>query len=217
VKAYVEAHRIALVRPVDAMRRAMVATVEAAAKKPVYHMSDTLDATLLLRHESAQRTVTVWLLKLFAEAMMRHEAFRTTWSDEGLRVWPDASVSLAVARGEALYMPVLRGIQNRSADAVAEALAAVKEKVRQRKLGPEDLSGSTFGLSNLGMAGIESFDAMINGDDCAIAAVGAAVDGRIRVTLTIDHRVVNGYQAAEFFRTLKTLAEDPLFFREATA
>ena len=79
---------------------------------------------------------------------------------------------------------------------------------------PQDMEGSTFGISNLGMLGVERFDAMINRDDSAIAAIGAAKENRISVTLTLDHRVVNGYQAAQFMQSLKTMALDPITYKE---
>ena len=75
------------------------------------------------------------------------------------------------------------------------------------------MQGSTFGLSNLGMTGIERFDAMINKNDSGIAAVGSEIDGKIAVTITFDHRLVNGWQGAEAMQTLKELAEDPAFFK----
>jgi pyruvate dehydrogenase E2 component (dihydrolipoamide acetyltransferase) len=76
------------------------------------------------------------------------------------------------------------------------------------------MKGSSFGISNLGMLGVERFDAMINKDDAAIVAVGAIQDGKIAVTLTADHRLINGYEAALFMRDIKKEAQDPLNFKE---
>ncbi|WP_457597540.1 dihydrolipoamide acetyltransferase family protein [Hydrogenimonas sp.] len=215
VMAYIEAHDIALPKPLSPMRKAIIATVTEAAKRPVFHIYDHLDATLALQFETKERTLTVWLLKLFAEAMRRHETMRTTLDGQGLRVWPGASISLAMAHGEALYMPVFKNLDTMSVDEIAEALAKMKEKVAAGRVEPQALQGSTFGLSNLGMTGIERFDAMINKNDCGIAAIGAAVEGRIAVTLTLDHRIVDGWQGAEFMQTLKSLATDRNFFEGA--
>jgi pyruvate dehydrogenase E2 component (dihydrolipoamide acetyltransferase) len=181
----------------------------------VFHIYDAIDAALLKKHESEDLTITVWLIKLFGEAMMRHEELRTTLSPGGLQVWPGASISVAMAHGEALYMPVFKEIQNKSVDAIAEELADLKSRVRSGRLEPGLLKGSTFGLRNLGMSGIERFDAMINGSDCGIAAIGAEREGCIAVTLTLDHRIVNGWQGAEFMQTLKSLASDVNFFKTA--
>ncbi|WP_456392432.1 dihydrolipoamide acetyltransferase family protein [Nitratifractor sp.] len=213
IQAYIEAHEIPLPRPLDPMRRAIIATVEAAAKKPTYRIYDRIDATLLKKHESQERTLTVWLLKLLAEAMMRHECTRTTLGPNGLQVWPGASIALAMAHGEALYMPVFHDLQSKDIDTIARELSSIKERVKSGRVKPEEMKGSTFGLSNLGMTGIERFDAMINSNDSGIAAVGCEIDGSIAVTLTLDHRIVNGYQAAEFMQTIKKLAVDETAFR----
>jgi pyruvate dehydrogenase E2 component (dihydrolipoamide acetyltransferase) len=215
VLAYVEAHDIPLPKKMSPMRQAIVKTVTDAAKKPVFHIYDAIDATLLKKNESHRHTVTVWLIKLIGEAMMRHEELRTTLAPGGLQVWPGASISVAMAHEEALYMPVFKDVQSKNVDAVADELAKLRERVRAGRVEPEALRGSTFGLSNLGMTGIERFDAMINGNDCGIAAIGAEKDGTIAVTLTLDHRIVNGWQGAEFMQTLKTLARDVNFFKKA--
>jgi pyruvate dehydrogenase E2 component (dihydrolipoamide acetyltransferase) len=119
-----------------------------------------------------------------------------------------------MAHNEALYMPVFKDLNLKDIEKIAEEMQLLKNAVKAGSLSPEQMQGSTFGLSNLGMTGIERFDAMINGKDCGIAAVGSDIDGKIAVTLTIDHRIINGYQAAEFMQTLKSLAVDPLFFKE---
>jgi len=80
---------------------------------------------------------------------------------------------------------------------------------------PDDLKGSTFGISNLGMTGIREFDAMINKDDSGIAAIGSENGGKVAVTLTIVHRIINGFQSAEFMQRLKRLALDTNFYRTA--
>ncbi|WP_456451154.1 dihydrolipoamide acetyltransferase family protein [Hydrogenimonas sp.] len=214
ILAYIEAHDIPRPKPLSPMRKAIVATVTEAQKRPVFHIYDHLDATLLKKHESERHTITVWLIKLFGKAMMRHEAVRTTFGENGLRVWPGASLSVAMAHGEALYMPVFRHIERKSIDEIADELKALKEKVRSGRIRPEALRGSTFGLSNLGMTGVERFDAMVGGDDAGIAAIGAEKEGRIAVTLTLDHRIINGWQGAEFMQTLKTLATDETLFKE---
>ena len=210
---YVAEHEIPKAEPLDAMRKAIIATVTRAQQKPVYHIYDAIDAALLKKHESDRFTLTVWLIKLLGETMMRHEALRTTLGENGLQVWPNASISVAMAHGEALYMPVFRDVNRKSADEIADELAAMKERVKSGRVPPENLKGSTFGLSNLGMTGIERFDAMINGSDSGIAAVGSEKNGKIAVTFTLDHRVVNGWQGAEAMETLKKLAEEAAFFK----
>ena len=195
------------------MRKAIIATVTQAQQKPVYHIYDAIDAALLKEHESERHTLTVWLLRLFAEVMMRHEDFRRTLSGDAFQLWPGASIALAMTDGEALYMPVFRDLNRKSVDQIADELSAMKEKVRSGRVSPKDLKGSTFGLSNLGMTGIERFDAMVGGQDTGIAAIGSEIEGKISVTLTLDHRIVNGLQGAQFMQTLKELARDKTFFK----
>ncbi len=215
IKAYIQTHEIPLPEPLDIVKRSMIAMLSEAAKKPIYHMSDTLDARLFERYESKEATVTVWLLKLFAEAMMRHRSFRMTLDTDTVQVWPNANISLAMAEGELLYMPVFKSLNKKSVAEIAQALQQYKSKLKARRLSQDDLTGSTFGISNLGMTGVAQFDAMINKNDCAIAAIGAQVQAGISVTLTVDHRIVNGYQAAQFMQELKALAADEMFFKEA--
>lgn len=214
VRGYIEAHEVPLPEPLDIAKRAMIAMLEEAAKKPVYHMSDRLDTQLFKQYESREATVTVWLIKLFGEAMMHHSYFRMTLNSETLQIWPDANISLAMAEGELLYMPVFKAVNKKSIVEISAELKSYKAKLKARRLSKDELSGSTFGISNLGMTGVASFDAMINKNDCAIAAVGAEEEMKISVTLTVDHRLVNGFQAAEFMQTLKELAVNALFFKE---
>ena len=214
VQQYIEAHEIPLPQQLDITKRAMITMLEEAAKKPVYHMNDHLDIKLFTQYESHHAITTVWLIKLFGEAMMRHRDFRMTLKDDTFQIWPDANISLAMAQGELLYMPVFKRVNKKSITEIAAELKSYKAKLKARRLSKDELSGSTFGISNLGITGIASFDAMINKDDCAIAALGTAKDAKISVTLTVDHRLVNGFQAAQFMQTLKALATDALFFKE---
>jgi pyruvate dehydrogenase E2 component (dihydrolipoamide acetyltransferase) len=214
VEQYIIEHEIARPIPLSPNQKAVIETVTRAAQKPVYHIYDHIDAALITQHTNEKRTVTVWLLKLIAEAMMQHEAFRMQLGKNGLQLRPYAAISLAMSREGELYMPVLKRIEHMSADDVAQALADLKEKLATRRIDKESLQGSTFGLSNLGMTGIERFDAMINANDAGIAAIGSQIDGKIAVTLTLDHRIVNGYEAAMFVQTLKRLALDEIFFKE---
>ncbi len=213
VKAYVDAHEIPLVQPLDSRHKAMIFIVNEAMKKPVYHMTDHIDTTLLKKYETKELTVTVWLIKLFGEAMMQKKYFRMTLADGGMQLWPNASISVAMASEDHLYMPVFHDVNRKTVREIAKQLQIFKAKIKEQKFQKEDLTGSTFGLSNLGMTGIESFDAMINKEDSAIAAIGSEINGRITMTLSIDHRLINGYQSAEFMQAIKALATDPMFFK----
>ncbi|BDY11755.1 2-oxo acid dehydrogenase subunit E2 [Hydrogenimonas cancrithermarum] len=213
VRDYIQSHGVPLPKPLTPIRRAIIEHVVEAAKKPVFHIYDGIDATLIRAYETKELTVTVWILKLVAEAMMKHPETRTTLGADTFQVWPNASIALAMAHGEALYMPVFRDVDTKSVQQIADELANYKERVRRGRVLASHLVGSTFGISNLGMTGIDRFDALINKNDTGIAAIGGETQGRISVTLTIDHRFINGWQAAEFMQTLKKLAEDPTLFK----
>ncbi|WP_201353466.1 2-oxo acid dehydrogenase subunit E2 [Hydrogenimonas urashimensis] len=215
IEAYIQAHEVPLPQPLSPIQQVIIKNVSEAAKKPVYRIYDGIDATLLRAHETKKLTLTVWILKLIAEAMMQNPSTRMTLDTHTYQLWPNASISLAMAHGEALYMPVFKDVNKKSAPQIAEELKAYKERVRSGRVLAANLIGSTFGISNLGMTGIERFDALVNRNDTGIAAIGSEKQGQISVTLTIDHRFINGWQAAEFMQTIKRLAEDPEFYKGA--
>ncbi len=212
---YIKTYNIPLPQKLSSMQKNIITTVTAAAQKPVYHIYDHMDSRLLNAYADDKYTLTFWLIKLFSEAMMQHEVFRTTLGSNGMQVWPNASLSVAMANEYALYMPVFKACDTMSMETLYETLKRFKVSVKEGRILSEEMKGSTFAISNLGMTGIERFDAMINGNDCGVAAIGAEKEGKISVTLTLDHRIVNGWQGAAFMQTLKTLAEDPLFFKES--
>jgi pyruvate dehydrogenase E2 component (dihydrolipoamide acetyltransferase) len=126
-----------------------------------------------------------------------------------------------VAVEEGLIVPVILHADRKGLAEIAQETRLLAEKARERKLTPEAYSGSTFSISNLGMFGIEEFTAVINPPEAAILAVGAiqptpvakgdevVIEKRMKVTLSCDHRVVDGATGAQFLQTLKTLLEEP--------
>jgi pyruvate dehydrogenase E2 component (dihydrolipoamide acetyltransferase) len=211
VQSYITQNEITLPKPLTAMQKAIISNVTASAQKPIFHIYESVDATLLTQHK--EKSITVWLIKITAKVMMQHEMFRSKLLQDALGVMPNASISLAVADDKDLYMPVVTDANNLSVDAIQEKLQTFKTKLKERSFTAEDMQGSTFGISNLGMLGVERFDAMINKDDAAILAVGATIDGKIAVTLTADHRVINGYEAALFMQDLKKELQNSLNFK----
>lgn len=212
ILAYIEAHDIPLPQPLDAFQKALISAVEASAKKPIYHIYDRIDASEMKKHK--EHTMTVWLIKLIAKAMMAHAPFRSRLKNETIMIAPNASISLAVSAQERLYMPVFKDANLLTPSTIDKTLKSYEQKAQNATMGTEDMQGATFGISNLGMLGIERFDAMINKDECGIAAIGSIVDGAIMITLTLDHRLINGYQGAQFMQTLKSLALDAQNFKD---
>jgi len=214
VQNYIDTHEISLPTPLSSMQKAIIANVTASAQKPIYHLYESGDATLLQKHQ--EHSITVWLIKIIADVMMKHEAFRSKLSQESIKLMPNAAISIAVANEKELYMPVVKDANRLGAVQIQEALVGFKEKLQTNSFNAKDMQGSTFGISNLGMLGVERFDAMINKDDAAILAVGAITNGKILLTLTADHRLINGYEAGLFMRDIKDALREPLNFKEET-
>jgi len=197
------------------------------------YMSNTINATKIL--ESRERllpvvdervgvhlTITDILMKITAAAISLHPIMNTRWTPDGILWLDDIHMGMAMALEEGLIVPVIQDIGKKSVAEVAQARAELVEKGRKGKLIPDDMKGSTFTFSSLGMYGIEEFCPIINQPESAILGVGAILDKPVvinkevvvrpmmKVTLSYDHRVIDGARAAEFMKTLKESMEDPI-------
>ena len=212
VQSYINENEIALPKPLSAMQKAIIDNVTRSSQKPIYHIYDSLEAKLFQEHPS--HSITAWLVKIFAKVMMQHESFRTQLLENTFLITPNASLSIAVADAKNLYMPVIKDANRLTISQITEQLNAFKKKLKTNSFSTKDMQGGTFGISNLGMLGVARFDAMINKEESAIVAVGGITDGKISVTLTADHRLINGYEAALFMADVKQEAHEPLNFKE---
>ena len=194
VLSYIKANNIPKTLPLSSNRKAVRDNVEQTAKKPVYYVFETFD---IKKYEGIK--LTSLFLKAIGDAMQKHPLSRAVLSGDTYKIYPHSNISVAVAKEDALYMVVCKNIEEKS---LKEIDAWVRE-VKKRSYTPDDLQGSTFGISNLGMFGIERFSAMINKQDCGIAAFGALQDSKIEVTFTFDHRILNGVDAAKFVIDIK--------------
>jgi pyruvate dehydrogenase E2 component (dihydrolipoamide acetyltransferase) len=197
------------------------------------YMSHSADATRILdarerllplveRRAGVRLTITDILMKLSAVAIARHPVMNTCWTPEGIRWLEEIHMGMAMALPEGLIVPVIWDIGNKSLSEIARSRADLVERGKKGKLIPDDMKGSTFTLSSLGMYGIEEFCAIINQPESAILGVGAIIDKPVvqkkevvvrpvmKVVLSYDHRVIDGARAAEFMKTLKELLEDPI-------
>lgn len=211
VREYIESHNIALLKRLTPMQKAIISNVTAAANRPTFHIYEVADASLLQKHK--EKSVTVWLIKIIAQVMMEYASFRSKLLDGEINVLSSSSLSIAVADEKNLYMPVIKHANRLSVDEIESQLKSFQEKLKDGNFSQSDMEGSSFGISNLGMLGVERFDAMINRDDVTILAVGAIRDGKISLTLTVDHRVINGYEAALFMQKLKEELTNSLNFK----
>lgn len=162
------------------------------------------------------------VVKACAIALTRHQAVNSSWLDDVIMEHGDVNVAVAVAIDEGLMTPVIKHADKKGLAEISSETRELAGLARDRKLQPEQMEGSTFTISNLGMFGIEEFTAIINPPNAAILAVGAIRDvpvvengavvpgKRMKITLSSDHRVVDGAKSAQFLNTVKNLLENPL-------
>jgi pyruvate dehydrogenase E2 component (dihydrolipoamide acetyltransferase) len=163
------------------------------------------------------------IIKVVAVSLMRHPAVNASFREKTIRYYGRADIGVAVAVEDGLITPVVRGADSKSVGQIAREVRELAERARTRRLKPEEYTGATFSVSNLGMFGIDEFTAVINPPEGAILAVGAATpkpvvrDGQIvvrqlmRVTMSCDHRVIDGATGAKFLQTFKKILENPLY------
>jgi pyruvate dehydrogenase E2 component (dihydrolipoamide acetyltransferase) len=162
------------------------------------------------------------VIKAVAVALRKHPAVNAWWMDDRIRYHGDVHVGMAVAVEDGLITPVIRFADQKGLQAISAEAKAMAEKARARRLTPDEYTGATFSISNLGMFDIDEFTAVINPPEAGILAVGriaqkpAVVDGQIvprrlmRVTMSCDHRVIDGATGAQFLQTVKLNLENPL-------
>jgi pyruvate dehydrogenase E2 component (dihydrolipoamide acetyltransferase) len=215
--------------PLTKVRKTIARRLTAAWQAPVFQLTVSADMTrtneLIAKARAldpdVRVTVTDVLAKVCAAGLKRHRDVNVAYHEDSLLRYPTANIGIAVAAPQGLVVPVISSVELRSLSDVARARAEVVERARSNKLIAGDLDGGTFTISNLGMFGIEQFVAVLNPPQAAILAVGSTedrpvvVDGELVVrpmmtmTLTVDHRAVDGAGGADFLRTVKQLVEEP--------
>ena len=162
------------------------------------------------------------ILKATALALRQHPACNAWWQGDHLRLWHEVHVGVAVAVEDGLITPVIRHADHKSLREISSETRDLADRARARKLTPEEYTGATFSVSNLGMFDIDHFTAVINPPEGGILAVGSIVEKpvvvasqvsvgrRMRVTMSCDHRVIDGATGAQFLQTLTLLLENPL-------
>ncbi len=168
-------------------------------------------------------SINAFFMKLVTECLRRHPKVNATWTDKEIIRHGRIDMALAVAQEDGLITPVVRNCQSKGILAIDEELTTLIDKARTGRLQPEDYSNSTFTITNLGMFGVEEFTAIINPPNSAILAIGTAIkeqvfdaagaaslQTRVRLTMSCDHRIVDGAVGAAFLRDLKGLIEYPI-------
>lgn len=162
------------------------------------------------------------IVKVVANSLLQHPQVNASFQDKSLRYYESADIGVAVAIEDGLITPIIRSADRKGIGQIAKEIKEMAGRAREKKLRPEEYTGATFSVSNLGMFGIDEFTAVINPPEAAILAVGGVTqkpvvrDGEIvvrqmmRVTMSCDHRVIDGATGAKFLQTVKKLLENPM-------
>jgi pyruvate dehydrogenase E2 component (dihydrolipoamide acetyltransferase) len=215
---------------VGAVWQRMAVRMERAWREvPQFVLTRDVDATALQAGRRDGVTVTDLLVMRCAEALVRHPRLTMSWRDGALAAGVGVNIGIAVATDEALVVPVVHGADRLSLAEISARRQELVTAARAGALQPEDVRYGTFTISNLGTFGVDAFQAIVNAPQAAILAVGrilerpVAVDGALTVrpvltlTVTFDHRVVDGARGAEFLDTLASLVEAPAETAEEVA
>ena len=216
--------------PLSAMRRTIAKRLaESTGPIPHFYLTVDFDVTDLLslrkqliEIEGVKVSVNDFIVRAAALALRHHPFVNSSWGDEAISQHGEVHIGIAVATPEGLITPVVRNADQKSVAAIAQEVRVLAEKAKNRKLKPDEYQGSTFTISNLGAWGIEEFTAIINPPNSAILAIGAAearavvvdrqivIRDRMKITMSCDHRIVDGAVGAEFLKTLRAYVEQPL-------
>ncbi len=173
------------------------------------------------KQKEAIPSINDFILWACAQTLGEFPALNSTLTDQGVELYSDINIGLAVAIGDGLVVPVIRNADKLSLQQLAQQSRELAEKAQRKKLFPLDYEGGTFTVSNLGMLGVDSFVAIINPPQCSILAVGQVarrvvpqgneivVRSMMTMTLSSDHRIVDGVMAARFLQRVKGHLEKP--------
>jgi len=216
--------------PVSQMRKVIAKRLaESKFTAPHFYLTMSIDMDAAVASRARLNEVSKvkisfndMVLKACAVALKQHPAVNSSWLGDKIRVNHHVNIGVAVAVEDGLLVPVVRFADTKSLSQIAGEVKEYAQKAKDKKLQPSDWEGNTFTISNLGMFGIEEFTAIINPPDACILAIGgisqvpvvkngAIVPGNVmKVTLSCDHRVVDGATVSAFLQTLKSLLEEPL-------
>jgi len=216
--------------PLTAMRRTIAKRLaESTGPIPHFYLTAEYDVTNLLslreqlnEIEGIKTSVNDFIVRAAALALRHHPNVNASWGDEAITQHGEIHIGIAVSTPEGLITPVVRNADGKSIADISSEVRTLADKAKNRKLTPNDYQGSTFTISNLGAWGIDEFTAIINPPNVAILAIGAAsaqpvvidrqivIRDRMKVTMSCDHRVVDGALGAEYLRTLRSYIEQPV-------
>ncbi|HEX3583078.1 MAG TPA: dihydrolipoamide acetyltransferase family protein [Thermoanaerobaculia bacterium] len=216
--------------PLSAMRRTIAKRLtESTGPIPHFYLTVDYDVSQLVSMrqqladiEASKVSLNDFIIRAVALALTQHPNVNASWTEDAIEQHGEIHIGVAVATAEGLITPVIRNADQKSVSDIAKEVRVLADKAKNRKLLPNEYQGSTFTISSLGAWGIEEFTAIINPPNSAIVAIGAAeqrpvvVNGqivirdRMKVTMSCDHRVIDGALGAEFLKTLRQYIEQPL-------
>lgn len=200
------------------------------SKGPVPHFYLTVDIAMdrvwdaykALREQKSSISINDIVIKATALALRQHPEINASFSGDHVKQYSHVHIGMAVALEDGLITPVIRDADIKPLEEISDEARTLADRARAKKLQPNEYTGATFSISNLGMLGIEEFSAIINPPEAAILAVGAvrqapvvangelSVGYRMKATLSVDHRVADGATGARFLQTLRKFLEHPL-------
>jgi pyruvate dehydrogenase E2 component (dihydrolipoamide acetyltransferase) len=217
--------------PLSQMRKTIARRlVQSIGPVPTFYLTTEVDMERVWEAREAMLATgsEVWvsfndiIIKAVATALRQHPACNAWWQDDRIRYWSEVHIGMAVAIEDGLITPVIRHADRKTLREIGAEARDLAAKARDRRLTPEDYTGATFSISNLGMLDIDEFTAVINPPETGILAVGriaprpvehggaVALRRRMRLTMSCDHRVIDGATGARFLQTLKGMLENPL-------
>lgn len=199
VEIYIKQKNIPKITSLTPNQQAVIKTVENSWSKPTYFIFDEAEINKI---EGIKLTANI--IKALALAIQDNPLTRSILNENKLLTYPSSNISVALSRNDGLYMAVIKNAEEKSLNEINEWLKEIKTK----RLTIDDLSGSTFGLSNLGMFNVKRFTALINDKDSGILAVGSLTDGKIKISFTFDHRIINGADGAKFVNDFKNYLKE---------
>lgn len=217
--------------PVSQMRKVIARRLgESKFSAPHFYLTMEIDMTEAMKARNqineminpSKISFNDLIIKAAAGALRMHPAVNSSWLGDKIRIHKDINIGVAVAVPDGLLVPVIRHSDQKTLTQINGEVKILAGKAKDRKLQPEEMQGNTFTISNLGMFGIEEFTAIINPPDACIMAVGGIIEKpvvregnivvghRMKVTLSCDHRVVDGAVGSQFLQTFRSLLENPV-------
>jgi len=207
--------------PLKGIRKVAARRMVQAWQAPVFHLSTDvrMESALARAKARAGTTVTDVLISAVSESLKSNPALNAHYADEIVTTFSEINIGIAVATTAGLLVPVVHGVETDDLSAIAKKRKDVVTKARDGKLSMPDIEGATFTVSNLGMLGISNFDAIVNPPQVAILAIGSTrelpvvSDSKIvirkiaNLTLTCDHRAIDGATGANFLANLRSIIE----------